>query len=429
MAKSQVMNFTILSIESLPIPLRGRAYYHDSIEDGLSLYVTPHGTKTFFIRKRVRGRDERIILGSPKTVPVDNARKQARIIKDQIADGLDPIAEKRKSLGDLTLGEHFNSYMELYSKIHKKSWKQDEREIPKYLSHWFDRKLIDITRYEIQKLHQAAYVDHGLYQANRIVQRLKAMYNKAIEWGWVGINPAAKIKLYKQTSRDRFILPHEMPHLVQALNSEYNETARDVLWILLLTGVRKTNALQMQWKQINWEHQTWRIPDTKSGDPLILPLLDRAIEILRNRQATSKSEWVFPSETNPAKHFVNVKRAWKRNIQNATISFWAKDDRFRSLVEECRANIPMDGCNEQWFNLITETAKDRNIILPLGLMDVRLHDIRRTFGSYQAITGSSLTIIGKSLGHKSQTSTQVYARLNLDPVRASIEKALNAMIN
>jgi len=61
------------------------------------------------------------------------------------------------------------------------------------------------------------------------------------------------------------------------------------------------------------------------------------------------------------------------------------------------------------------------------MIDIRIHDIRRTFGSSQALTGASLPVIGKSLGHKSMKSTQIYARLNLDPVRASIEKATEAM--
>ena len=57
-----------------------------------------------------------------------------------------------------------------------------------------------------------------------------------------------------------------------------------------------------------------------------------------------------------------------------------------------------------------------------------MHDVRRTFGSYQAITGSSLQIIGKSLGHRSQDATQVYAHLYMDPVRASVERATAAML-
>ena len=61
------------------------------------------------------------------------------------------------------------------------------------------------------------------------------------------------------------------------------------------------------------------------------------------------------------------------------------------------------------------------------MQDLRPHDLRRTPGSYQAITGSSLPIIGKSLGHKSQAATQIYARLDLDPVRNSVKKATEAM--
>jgi len=64
----------------------------------------------------------------------------------------------------------------------------------------------------------------------------------------------------------------------------------------------------------------------------------------------------------------------------------------------------------------------------LRLHDLRLHDLRRTLGSWQAATGASLPIIGKSLGHKSLAATQIYARLNLDPVRASINKATDAML-
>ena len=63
-----------------------------------------------------------------------------------------------------------------------------------------------------------------------------------------------------------------------------------------------------------------------------------------------------------------------------------------------------------------------------GFRDLRLHDLRRTLGSWQAATGASLPIIGKSLGHKSLAATQIYARLNLDPVRASINKATDAML-
>lgn len=58
---------------------------------------------------------------------------------------------------------------------------------------------------------------------------------------------------------------------------------------------------------------------------------------------------------------------------------------------------------------------------------LRLHDLRRTLGSWQAATGASLPIIGKTLNHKSPVSTAIYARLSVEPVRKALEAANAAM--
>lgn len=57
-----------------------------------------------------------------------------------------------------------------------------------------------------------------------------------------------------------------------------------------------------------------------------------------------------------------------------------------------------------------------------------MHDLRRTLGSFEAAAGVSLPIIGKSLGHKSASTTAIYARLDLDPVRAAMTAATTAML-
>ena len=61
------------------------------------------------------------------------------------------------------------------------------------------------------------------------------------------------------------------------------------------------------------------------------------------------------------------------------------------------------------------------------LKDLRMHDLRRSLGSWQATAGASLAVIGASLGHADLKSTAVYARLQLAPVRASVEAATEAM--
>lgn len=428
MSIENTFNFTVHSINTLPRPAKGRNTYQDSKEPGLSVYVTKNGAKTFFVRKRVKGSNVRMIIGSTKDVSIENARKAAKILKGQVAAGADPVAAKRKDKADkVTFGEHFQKYLERYSKKHKKSWKYDEREVPKFLAHWFNRRLSDITKSEVQKLILDTHDNHGLYQANRILERIRAIYNKAIEWGWEGVNPTSGIKKYREKKRDRFILPHEMPYLFRSLQEESNETARDYFTILLLVGQRKTNVLMMRWEEINWEHQLWRIPDTKNGDPVIIPLTEKAIEILSRRKRRTNSPWVFPGEKDSTQYYPDPSRAWDRIRKRATLYIWSDDSVLTAIIAESEQEKNPSVAFDQFFKLIQKKAEDNKINLAIGLLDVRMHDVRRTFGSYQAITGASLQIIGKSLGHKSSEATQIYARLNIDPVRAAVEKATEAM--
>lgn len=62
------------------------------------------------------------------------------------------------------------------------------------------------------------------------------------------------------------------------------------------------------------------------------------------------------------------------------------------------------------------------------IQDLRIHDLRRTLGSWQAATGASLPMIGRTLARKNVSTTAIYARLNLDPVRESMQKAATAMM-
>lgn len=428
MSHEGIFKFTKTSIADLPLPAKGkRIVVKDTIVQGLILMITSTGSMSFYLRKNINRITERIFIGKYPDLPIDEARKLAIQKLSLIAQGVDLVAEKRRMRNEMTLGELFEEYMVRYSKPNKKSWIYDQREITKYLSHWFKRRISAISKSEIRQLHETIHKKNGLYQANRMLERIRAMYNKAIEWDWEGINPTSGIRKYKEKSRDRFIQPHEMPHLVHALSLEENETARDLFWILLLTGARKTNTLMMRWEQISWELKSWRIPDSKNGEVLVLPLIDRALEILKVRMLNAESEWVFPGE-NPENHFNNPKRAWRRALQRATINLWSTDPILHPIVEALRQKIDERLFGDLLFKQIKIQIKASGLSLPEGLMSIRIHDLRRTLGSYQAISGSSLQIIGQSLGHKSLQSTQVYSRLTIEPVRRSVELAAEAML-
>lgn len=377
----KIINFTKSLISSLPTPKTGRDYYKDSKEKGLALYVTNNEAKSFYLRKRINGKDEKIIIGSFPEISIENARKLALKIKSEVAQGKNPMEQKQALKQEITFKELFQEYMERYSRREKKSWKYDDREVNRFLSHWFNRKISTISKHEVQLLHEKTRDNNGLYQANRLLERIRAIYNKAIEWGWKGENPTKGIKKFKEKSRDRFIQPDELPKFFKALEEEHNHTARDYIYISLYTGARKSNVLAMKWEELNLSSKEWKIPETKNGESLTIPLPNEAMEILKTRKKEqegleNKNDFVFPSNSSSG-HLADPKKAWQRVLNRA------------------------------------------------GIVDLRLHDIRRTLGSYQAITGASLQVIGKSLGHKSGQATQIYSRLHLDPVRESVEKAIS----
>lgn len=133
----------------------------------------------------------------------------------------------------------------------------------------------------------------------------------------------------------------------------------------------------MEWSEIDTRLATWRIPPHKfkNGQSHTIALTAPALAILERRLTQShkgSSLFVFPSSKIQS-HLAEPKRAWKRIIRRA------------------------------------------------GLTDLRIHDLRRTLGSYLAIDGQSQYTIGKALGHIDPRSTAVYARLNLDPVRRALE--------
>ncbi len=374
----ETITFTKSALDKISAPKKGRISYKDNKEQGLALYVTQSGVKTFYVRKRVQGKDERIILGRFPEMSVEQARKKALEAKAAIALGKDPTEEKRRLRHDIAFRDMFEEFLSRYAKHRKKTWPEDKRMINHLASHLLHRKVSQIPRQEWQALHEKIGHNNGYYQANRFLACVRVIYNKAIEWGWEGINPTLGIKKFKEKSRDRFLRKEELPRFFEALAQEENNSARDYMLISLLTGARKSNVLAMRWADIHFEAEEWRIPETKNGDPHTVPLSAPALEILKERPQVG--EYVFPGH-GASGHLADPKKAWQRILKHA------------------------------------------------GIEDLRLHDLRRTLGSWMAMSGATTAMIGKTLAHKSLHTTQIYERLDLDPVRLSIERATAAMFN
>ena len=181
---SHHLNFVKTALSKAPAAKKGsKDYYYDTKEKGLTMAVTPAGTKSFYLYKRIDGKPERLLLGRFPDISIENARKAAMAAKGEIAVGQNPQKAKRAIRDEMTFAALFTEYMEKYSKVHKKSWAYDEREVNKFLKHWFKRKISSIEKSEVERLHAKLGKENGIYQANRLLERIRSIFNKAIDWG------------------------------------------------------------------------------------------------------------------------------------------------------------------------------------------------------------------------------------------------------
>jgi len=144
------------------------------------------------------------------------------------------------------------------------------------------RKLTDLTRNEVARFH-AKVGNTAPYRANRLVALLRKMFNLARDWGLHdGENPATRIQMFREESRDRFVQPEELPRLFQAIAEEADPSVRAVVLTALLTGARRTEVLTMQWDEVSLTRAEWRIPHTKAGRPHLLPVPHALVATLRS---------------------------------------------------------------------------------------------------------------------------------------------------
>ena len=379
MSKSKI-NLNTSNIKKLPVPTDGkRTYYYDNKLPGLGIMVFPSGTKTFFLYKRVDGKPDKIKLGRFPDMHPEQAYNAAVRIMNEISEGSNPNKEKKNLRAETTFEELFTKYLSEHAKVRKITWKEDLGYYNRYLTPFNNKKISDLQKQDIERLHNKIREDKGLYAANHTLVLLSKIYNKAIDWGWEGLNPCRGVKKFKEKSRERFIQGDEISRFFESLNHEPNETFRDFFYICLLTGARRRNVQSMHWDDVNFNRSEWLIKETKNGDSQTIALISQALIILKERYSNKINDWVFPSSTSKSGHIEEPKKVWSNLLERAAIK------------------------------------------------DLRIHDLRRTLGSWQAATGANSYIIGKSLGHKTQQATAIYARLNMDPVRASVARAADAM--
>lgn len=373
------IRFTKAALDELTVQEnQTRSVYYDDKVRGLSIMVSTR-IKTFYLLRKHQGKTERILIGRYPDTTIEQARTRASQINSELDSGLNRNELKRKRRVEMTLDDLHKTYMDRHALARNRKPQNAINNYRLYLSAWGNRKLSDIKRTDVQAHIAKLAKEISPATANIALALLRAMFNRAIDWElYHEKNPTANIPKYPEQSRDRFLYGDELKRFLKAVSELHSDTMRDFFMMLLATGARKSNVLAMRWADINLHEGIWRVPDTKNGEPYQVALTAPATEILERRQQASTSGWVFPADSKSG-HLEEPKKVWKTVLEKAELE------------------------------------------------NLRMHDLRRTFGSFMAAQGASLQMIGKALGHKSQEATLIYARLNLDPVRQAVNAAANAM--
>jgi integrase len=392
------LNFTKAGIEALAAGGDRREYHYDAKIPGLAVCVSPAGGKVFYVVRRVGTGVEFIRIGGWPETTVEQARTEATRINGKIADGINPADTKRKAREQATIGSYFAEFVERPTRTKAKRPKGERTKheyrllFNQHLTAWENRKLGSIDRPEIEALHNRIG-ESTPFAANRVLALLKGMFNSAIDDELINHNPAARIKPFEEASRSRRLHPDELPKFWKAVEDEPSEKVRDFVLLALFTGQRRSNVLAMLWRDVNLKRGVWVMPHTKTGRHEV-PLSQPAIAILRRRAADKDtsgpvnpldttqrlpSDYVLPGRHGHG-HLRDPMRAWKAICERA------------------------------------------------GIGDLRIHDLRRSLGSFQTDLGASRAVVGALLGHVREETTAIYGRIGMEPVRDSLNATTAAIL-
>ncbi len=394
------LRFTVKALEALPpAPAGKRVYVNDTEMRGLQVAVTPRGTRTFCVYRKIVGKPTRVRLGDYPSMTVEQARKKARSVLNQIADGINPITEKRVDQARATtLAEVFADYCAARKSLKPKTVYDYRRALEVAFADWRPRPLLAITKDMVARRHAQLGKDHGETYANLAMRTLRALFNFAIAYyedsnghSLIPDNPVRRLSQtrswYRVRRRTTVLKDSDLPAWfagVRALADEdpdgHGAVVADYLHVLLLTGLRRSEAAALAWRDVDFFAKTLTVRDTKNGEDHTLPLSDFLYGLLRRRRARdSTGVYVFPG---PGKdgYLIDPRRAVSKVTAHSGVSF-------------------------------------------------TLHDLRRTFATLADGLGLSHSTVKRLLNHKMGNDvTAGYIVPDLESLRVPIQRIADAFL-
>lgn len=204
----------------------------------------------------------------------------------------------------MTLEEVFQGYLNARKSLKPKTLYDYKNMMRLAFPDWRKKTLLSITKDKVVKYHEKLGLKHGPAYANHAMRVLRALFNFAIGQyedvagrSLITENPVRWLSqaraCYRVERRQTFIKSHELAAWSQGVMDLQNETLRDYLMLVLFTGLRRQEAAQLQWSQVDLKAKTLTISDTKNRETHTLPLSDFLHRLLARRQQSSTNDYVF----------------------------------------------------------------------------------------------------------------------------------------
>ncbi len=357
--------------------------FWDSELLGFGVRVYPTGRKVYVVQTRTGGENgKRVMIGRHGVITPEEARRRAALIVSRIKAGEDPVPEptavteaKGPTVADLTA-----MYLEEVVAVRLKpaSARVYRSVIGKHVLPTLGRRpALSVDHAAVSALHQSLAAT--LSAANRAVEVLFRIYRAAEERELIpeGSNPCRQIAMNRQRRHERFLTDREFRRLGRVLDEEEENGgshmyAAMAIRLLLLTGCRKSEILNLRWDHVHLEAREMRLADGKTG-PRRVQLSPAAAAALACIPRVEGNPHVIPG-MRPGSRMSDLQRPWMR-------------------------------------------IRDR-----AGLGDMRLHDCRHSFASRALALGESLPAISRLLGHSQMQTTARYAHLARDSVHEAAER-------
>ncbi len=289
--------------------LQGTQKYWDNEIRGLVLFVGKQ-SKTWYFQKDVGGQTKRVLIGRFPIISSQAARQTAMELSLEMGRG----AGKTAQIGAPTLEATMKVYL-ARPKLRSERYRHGVRTyMENQLKDWMRLPLDEISKAMVVRRHQQLAA--GPSTANHALRYFRSIYNHARRTHDLPECPTMAIEWYDEKPDGRIIEDlREWRHAVDELRNPIHKVFYE---LLLFTGLRKTEALTLEWASV--QEDRIHLPMTKNGRSFDLPILQVHHEILAPLRPLSP-KWVFPSPKSAAGHTTGPeKMKWSPHAHRRTFA-------------------------------------------------------------------------------------------------------------